>query len=110
MLTPCWPSAGPTGGADISHRGGKPGFVRAGDNGTLSFPDFSGNGHFNTFGNLEVCDRAGLLFVDFTTGDVLQLTGGAEVVWEGQELEVMALTSAFRSMYEDKLTAMLILD
>ncbi|MDH3643065.1 MAG: pyridoxamine 5'-phosphate oxidase family protein, partial [Gammaproteobacteria bacterium] len=43
------PLDGATGGADVSHRGGKPGFVRVQDGAVLSFPDFSGNGHFNTF-------------------------------------------------------------
>jgi len=83
-------SAGdPTQGADVSHRGGKPGFVRAGvENGrtVLSAPDFAGNSLFNTLGNLALQPRAGLLFVDFSGGDALQLTGEAEVVWEGPEL------------------------
>jgi predicted pyridoxine 5'-phosphate oxidase superfamily flavin-nucleotide-binding protein len=73
-------------GADISHRGGKPGFVRVEGGRTLVFPDFSGNGHFNTLGNLLLNDRAGLLFVDFDNGDVLQLTGRAIASWESNEL------------------------
>jgi predicted pyridoxine 5'-phosphate oxidase superfamily flavin-nucleotide-binding protein len=39
-------------GSDISHRGGKPGFVQIEDSQTLTFPDFVGNYHFNTIGNL----------------------------------------------------------
>jgi uncharacterized protein len=58
-------SAGAARGVDVSHRGGKPGFVRIDDDGTLTVPDFSGNCHFNTFGNLELNPRAGLLFIDF---------------------------------------------
>ncbi len=77
-------SAGAARGVDVSHRGGKPGFVRI-DDGTLTVPDFSGNCHFNTFGNLELNPRAGLLFVDFESGDLLYLTGTAEVIWEGTE-------------------------
>jgi predicted pyridoxine 5'-phosphate oxidase superfamily flavin-nucleotide-binding protein len=75
-------------GADVSHRGGRPGFVHAQeqDSTVLTLPDFSGNGAFNTFGNLAVDPRAGLLFVDFETGGVLMLTGRAEVIWEGPEL------------------------
>jgi hypothetical protein len=34
---------------------------------------------FNTLGNLTAHPQAGLLFVDFATGDVLQLTGRARV-------------------------------
>jgi predicted pyridoxine 5'-phosphate oxidase superfamily flavin-nucleotide-binding protein len=70
-------SVHPTAGADASHRGGLPGFVRVEANDRLSFPDYQGNAMFNTLGNLLVNPKAGLLFADFTTGDVLQLTGRA---------------------------------
>jgi predicted pyridoxine 5'-phosphate oxidase superfamily flavin-nucleotide-binding protein len=68
------------GGADISHRGGPPGFVRI-DGDTLTIPDYSGNRYMNTLGNLLGEPRAGLLFVDFECGDLLQLQGRAEVDW-----------------------------
>lgn len=71
---------------DASHRGGKPGFVRRGADGTLTIPDFAGNLHFNTLGNLLVNPRAGLVFADFESGDVLQLTGDAEVVLDSPEI------------------------
>lgn len=77
-------------GVDVSHRGGRPGFVRVESfaNGTrLTLPDFRGNFMFNTFGNLEVNPRAGIVSTDFATGDVLTLTGSARVIWEGPELE-----------------------
>lgn len=73
-------------GVDVSHRGGKPGFVRVEDERTFVFPDFSGNNHFNTLGNILLNPRAGFLFVDFERGDLLYLTGGAEIIWEGDEL------------------------
>ncbi|HBZ93280.1 MULTISPECIES: pyridoxamine 5'-phosphate oxidase family protein [unclassified Pseudomonas] len=64
---------------DVSHRGGRAGFVRVEGN-RLTIPDYAGNLFFNTLGNLSVNPRAGLLFVDFTTGDVLQLGGRAEII------------------------------
>lgn len=67
-------------GADISHRGGRPGFVRV-DGDVLTIPDFRGNRYFNTLGNLMAEPRASLLFVDFETGDLLQLQGMAQVDW-----------------------------
>ncbi len=80
------PSAGVAKGADVSHRGGKAGFVRIDDEKTLTVPDFSGNCHFNTFGNLALNSHAGLLFIDFARGNLLYLTGTAEVIWEGPEI------------------------
>jgi uncharacterized protein len=80
-------------GVDVSHRGGRPGFVRieAEAGGTvLTFPDFIGNFFFNTLGNITAWPRAGLLFVDHDTGGVLQLTGGATIVAGGPEVEAFA--------------------
>lgn len=71
---------------DVSHRGGLAGFVRV-DGDTLTVPDFSGNLFFNTLGNFFVNPRGGLLFIDFASGDVLQLTGATELVLTGPEVE-----------------------
>lgn len=68
-------------GVDVSHRGGAPGFVRVQPDGSLLVPDYPGNQFFNTLGNLQLEPRAGLLFVDFDTGALLQLAVTAEVVW-----------------------------
>lgn len=71
---------------DASHRGGNSGFVRIDDDGLLTVPDFSGNFHFNTLGNFVLNPSAGLLFVDFETGDILQLTGTAKVVTDSPDI------------------------
>lgn len=78
----------PDGGrqVDASHRGGKPGFVRIDDQGKLTIPDFAGNLHFNTLGNFLSNPRAGLVFVDFESGDMLQLTGDAEVILDSPDI------------------------
>ena len=73
-----------TFGMDASHRGGDRGFVRIADEGRLEFPDYAGNNHFNTIGNLVLDPRAGLLFVDFETGSLLQLTGRGTIDWESE--------------------------
>jgi len=73
-------------GVDVSHRGGLPGFVRVGEDGVLTVPDFTGNRFFNTLGNLSVHPRAGLLFIDFESGHLLHLTATAEIVWDGPEV------------------------
>jgi len=68
------------GGFDMSHRGGRPGFVGVLGN-TLAIPDFHGNRFYNTLGNLLGDSRAGLLFIDFATGELLPLQGRAEIDW-----------------------------
>jgi uncharacterized protein len=73
-------------GVDISHRGGKPGFVRVDDD-TLTIPDFAGNRYFQTLGNMMLDPRAALLFPDFSHGNQLQVQGRTEIVWEVPENE-----------------------
>jgi hypothetical protein len=73
-------------GMDASHRGGAPGFVKVEGGQRLIFPDYAGNNHFNTIGNLVVDDRVGLSFVDFEDGGLLQLTGRATIDWDSPEV------------------------
>jgi uncharacterized protein len=73
-------------GLDVSHRGGLPGFVHVVSRTELSFPDLSGNLLFNTLGNLEVDARAGLLFIDFRSGEMLFIIGRARICWDIPEM------------------------
>jgi predicted pyridoxine 5'-phosphate oxidase superfamily flavin-nucleotide-binding protein len=78
----------PTGGVDVSHRGGPAGFVRvAGD--VLTIPDYQGNQYFNTLGNLMSDPRAALIFLDFARGDLLHVQGAAEIQWSGPEVQAL---------------------
>ena len=81
-------------GVDVSHRGGKPGFVRADRDNTLTIPDFTGNHFFNTLGNILLNPRAGLLFIEFETGDLLYIAADAEIIFDSPELD--AFTGAER--------------
>lgn len=65
---------------DVSHRGGRPGFVRLDAEGSLTIPDFQGNMFFNTLGNIALNPRAGLVFVDFAGGGLLQMSGAAALL------------------------------
>ncbi|CAB9493680.1 pyridoxamine 5'-phosphate oxidase family protein [Alteromonas macleodii] len=65
-------------GLDVSHRGGKAGFVNVKGN-TITFPDFSGNKFFNTLGNILLDPRVGLCFWDNETGDLLFIKAKASV-------------------------------
>jgi predicted pyridoxine 5'-phosphate oxidase superfamily flavin-nucleotide-binding protein len=73
----------PGRGVDVAHRGGRPGFVGIEGDGALLVPDFRGNRYFNTLGNLLVHPQAGLLFPDFQSGDLLQIEGATEILFEG---------------------------
>ena len=84
------PHGGEKRTVDVSHRGGKPGFVRVGDDDTLTIPDFVGNFLFNTLGNLLLNPRAGVVIADFGTGDMLFLSGTTEIVWDGPEVASFA--------------------
>ena len=76
-----------TQGADASHRGGKPGFVKVLNDNSFVFPDFRGNNIYNTIGNIIKNPRTGFLFIDFQTGDLLTMTGEANVIWDGPDVD-----------------------
>ncbi len=80
----------PSHGADISHRGGKPGFVRVDGHDTLTIPDFAGNRFFNTLGNIALNPRAGLLFIDFESRDLLYVAADAKIIFDGPVLASFA--------------------
>ncbi|MET8537442.1 pyridoxamine 5'-phosphate oxidase family protein [Streptomyces sp. NPDC005065] len=75
-------SASTAGDADVSHRGGNPGFVKILGPNRLKWPDYSGNKMLMTLGNFSQNPAAGLLFIDWTNGNSLHLTGGVEIEWE----------------------------
>jgi uncharacterized protein len=83
------PALGGAEGVDVSHRGGRPGFVRVSREAhvtRLLMPDFRGNFMFNTLGNLEVHPYAGLLALDFESGSVLAITTHARMIESGPEV------------------------
>lgn len=83
FVASCAPSV-THGGMDVSHRGGPAGFVRLNDD-ILTVPDYPGNRYFNTLGNFLENPRAGLLFINFATGDLLHVTGETTISWSGTE-------------------------
>lgn len=80
------------GGADASHRGGNPGFVRVVSPRDLEWTDYPGNAMFLSLGNLTRDPRAGLLFLDWTTGTALHLTGTAHTVYAPDGTRTVRLT------------------
>src|SRR4051794_20969984 len=74
---------------DVSHRGGEADFLRIGDDWVLTVSDFAGNLFFATLGNFPVNPRAGMLFADFETGDVLQIAGEPEAEFDSPEMAAL---------------------
>lgn len=91
FVASCLPSGGclKRWSVDVSHRGGYPGFIHTAPDGAIVIPDYHGNSFFNTLGNLSLYPRAGLLFIEFATGDLLLLVGTAEIVWDGDEVRAL---------------------
>jgi ferredoxin-NADP reductase len=80
---------------DVNNRGGPTGFVRVVTNdstsGTvLAYPEYSGNRLYQSLGNLQVTPKAGLVFLNFATGDVLYVTGETKTL-VGKEAEDLLL-------------------
>lgn len=74
-------------GADVSHRGGKKGFVRLDQDGMrLTYPEFVGNNQFNTLGNIMKNPKVGMVFPDLDGNRTVTLTGQARILWGGDEL------------------------
>lgn len=67
------------GNCDCSFRGGSPA-VKVLDEETLLFPDYPGNGAFQSLGNILDNPKIGMLFIDFTHQQRLRINGKAEVL------------------------------
>lgn len=74
---------------DTNHRGGPAGFVRVlsnspsdngGDGVVLVYPEYSGNRLYQTLGNLHTNPLIGIAIPDYTTSDILYLTGSSQLL------------------------------
>jgi hypothetical protein len=75
-------------GADVSHRGGKSGFIKYDFTNKILVPDYKGNSMFNTLGNFIANPQGGLIIVDFTRGYYLQLSGKINIIFD-KELSIL---------------------
>lgn len=62
-----------------SYKGGDPGFVRVVDDRTIAFPNYDGNGKYQSMGNLLQNPNVGILFIDFEGQLRLRLQGEASI-------------------------------
>ena len=67
-----------------SYKGGDPGFVRVLDASWLAFPNYDGNGKYQSMGNLRKNPHVGMLFVDFEQRRRLRLQGTATIKEEDE--------------------------
>lgn len=70
----------------IQHRGGPAGFLRALDERTLGFADYSGNRQYITLGNLAENPRAYIFLMDYARRQRVKLWGRARVVENDEAL------------------------
>ena len=72
-------TATPEGVADVSHRGGEPGFLRFdASRNTLSWTEYLGDGMFVSTGNVRQRARAALIALDFASGGAVRIDGTAQ--------------------------------
>ena len=62
-----------------SYKGGDPGFVRVVDEQCLAFPNYDGNGKYQSMGNLLKNPNLGILFIDFHGQRRLRIQGVAAI-------------------------------
>lgn len=72
-------TAAKDGNCDCSFRGGFPA-IKVIDEETLIFPDYPGNGAFQSLGNILENPHIGMLFIDFTHQQRLRINGRAEIL------------------------------
>ena len=75
-------TVGPTGGVDVSPRGGGPGFIRVADDGkSLLMPDRPGNNRLDSLRNItEGPGEVGLMFMIPGVDDIYRVNGPASLV------------------------------
>lgn len=69
-------------GADISHKGGKKGFLRVISSTKFEFDDFPGNNLYNSIGNIYTNPNINILAIDFFSNDILHIVGTAKIIQE----------------------------
>ncbi|KDE09374.1 hypothetical protein MVLG_00281 [Microbotryum lychnidis-dioicae p1A1 Lamole] len=82
-------------------RGGRPGFIRVrADQRTIVLPDFSGNRHLTSLGNLSTDKHAGIVLPCFEAGDVLYLTTEGRTVVGDEAKTVMPRARPIVSLFK----------
>ncbi|MCG6204311.1 pyridoxamine 5'-phosphate oxidase family protein [Rhodopseudomonas sp. HC1] len=83
----CIGSSRPDSLADVSPRGGEPGFVHVLDDKRIAFPDRPGNNRLDTLTNLVHAPAAGLLFLIPGFEETLRINGTASITTDAELME-----------------------
>ncbi len=75
-----------SGGADVTPRGDRPGFVHVLDEVTLAMPDWPGNNRLDSLENLVEDSRVGLLFLIPGFEETLRVNGRGETSFDSELL------------------------
>jgi PPOX class probable FMN-dependent enzyme len=81
-------TSGADGGADVSPRGGPPGFVRVLDDRHVAIPDLNGNNLIDSLRGIVATRRAGLLFVVPGKDETVRFNGAAWLTTENSVLDL----------------------
>ena len=84
----------------IQHRGGPRGFIRAVDDQTIGFADFTGNRQYVSTGNLSDNDRVCVMAIDYATRRRVKIWGRARIVPATPELVDALAPAKYRAKIE----------
>ncbi len=72
-------------GVDVSHKGGKNGFLHILSDDKLIFEDSKGNNFFNTLGNIHKNNNVDILIIDFSKNNILLINAVANIKEERKQ-------------------------
>lgn len=81
----------------VQHRGGPPGFLRALDDRTIGFVDFTGNHQYITTGNLRDNDRVCMFLIDYARRRRVKVWGTARTVPATDDLVAKLMPEGYRA-------------
>jgi uncharacterized protein len=84
----------------VQHRGGPKGFLRAIDEKTLGFIDFTGNRQYISTGNLSENDRVCLFLIDYANRRRVKIWGTARIVAPTPELTAALALPGYKARGE----------
>lgn len=86
-------TVGENGWPYVQFRGGPTGFLKAIDNQTLAYADFSGNMQYISTGNLNTTNKAALILMDYSTRIRLKIWAETEILDPEENPDLLEIVS-----------------